>query len=99
MARKKITIVNIAGNDNENDEVIDTSEPVDEPIEILQEVIESLGQTVETEQVEPVEPVEPVETQTRSQELIKCPKCNKMIKAKTLKYTHKNTCIGEEKIK
>ena len=39
------------------------------------------------------------ETQTRSQELIKCPKCNKMVKAKTLKYTHKNSCSGEEQNK
>ena len=34
---------------------------------------------------------------TRSQELIRCLKCNKMIKAKTLKYSHKNTCSGEGK--
>ena len=39
---------------------------------------------------------EPVETQTRLQELIKCPKCNKMVKLKTLKYSHKKTCSGEE---
>ena len=39
---------------------------------------------------------EPVETQTRLQELIKCPKCNKMVKLKTLKYSHKQTCSGEE---
>ena len=39
---------------------------------------------------------EPVETQTRLQELIKCLKCNKMVKLKTLKYSHKKTCSGEE---
>ena len=41
---------------------------------------------METQQVEPKPEPEPVETQTRLQELIKCPKCNKMVKLKTLKY-------------
>ena len=45
---------------------------------------------------EPKPEPEPVETQTRLQELIKCPKCNKMVKLKTLKYSHKKTCSGEE---
>ena len=46
-------------------------------------------------------PVEQPETQTktRSQELIKCPKCNKMVTSKTIKYSHKSTCSGEEKNK
>ena len=46
----------------------------------------------------PVEQVDPVveDKIIRTNELIRCPKCNKMIKAKTLKYTHKNTCSGEE---
>ena len=54
--------------------------------------------TAETPPVEDT-PVKQPETQTktRSQELIKCPKCNKMVTAKTLKYSHKNTCSGEEK--
>ena len=90
MTRNKITVVNIDDNDNKNDEVIDTTEPADKPIEIPQEVIEKI-ETVAVEQV--------VEDKiTRSQELIRCLKCNKMIKAKTLKYTHEKTCIGEEKI-
>ena len=100
MTRKKIIVVNIDDNDNTNDEVIDTTEPVDKPIEIPQEVIERI-ETVEESQTPPVEdtPIEQHETQTktRSQELIKCPKCFKMVTAKTLKYSHKHICSGEEK--
>ena len=40
MGRKKIVVVNIDDNDNKNDEVIGVTEPVEEPIEIPQEVIE-----------------------------------------------------------
>ena len=29
--------------------------------------------------------------------MIKCPKCNKNVTPKTLKYSHKNTCSGEER--
>ena len=104
MTHKQIIVVNIDDHDNKNDEVIDTTEPVDKPIEIPQEVIEKIEtveETVEESQTPPVEdkPVEQVveDKITRSQELIRCLKCNKMIKAKTLKYSHKNTCSGEEK--
>ena len=55
---------------------------------------------METPPVEDI-PIKQPETQTktRSQELIKCPKCNKMVTSKTLKCSHKNTCSGEEKNK
>ena len=33
---------------------------------------------------------------TRTNELVKCPKCDKMVTMKTLKYSHKKTCTGEE---
>ena len=64
--------------------------------------MEKQEEVIETQQVEPKpEPEtkpEPVETQTKTrvQELIKCPKCDKMVKLKTLKYSHKKTCSGEE---
>ena len=60
--------------------------------------VEESPKDLETPPVEDT-PVKQPETQTktRSQELIKCPKCNKMVTAKTLKYSHKNTCSGEEK--
>ena len=106
---KKITVVNIDDNEPKNDEVIDVNESTDGPIEVPQETIEKLEtieedtKEVETPQVEakPVEdtPVKQPETntKTRLQELVKCPKCNKMVTSKTLKYSHKNTCSGEEK--
>ena len=103
MGRKKIVVVNIDDNDNKNDEVIGVTEPVEEPIEIPQEVIEKKEKVEETMETPPVEetPIKLPETQTktRSQELTKCPKCNKMVTSKTLKYSHKNTCSGEEKNK
>ena len=99
MPKNKIIIENIDDNDNKNHDVIDTSESVDtkppaiekqeEVIEQQEEVIEKQEEVIETEQVKPEH--EPVETQkkTRLQELIQCPKCNKMVTIKTLKYSHK----------
>ena len=108
---KKITVVNIDDNEPKNDEVIDVIEPVEEPVEVPQEPIEKLEtieespKELETPQVEdklvedtPVKQPE-TNTKTRLQELVKCPKCNKMVTSKTLKYSHKNTCSGEEKNK
>ena len=54
---------------------------------------------METASVEDTQSTQIPETKTRSQELIKCPKCDKMVTTKTMKYTHKNTCSGEEQNK
>ena len=55
---------------------------------------------MDNDTIEPVEPVDPVEEKiTRSQEFIKCPKCDKMVTATTLNYSHKNSCSGEEQNK
>ena len=105
MVRKKISIVNIDDNDNKNDEVIDVTEPVDKPIEIPPEVVEKIEtveeipKDMETSPVEDTQINQIPETKTRQQELIKCPKCDKMVTKKTMKYTHKNTCVGEERNK
>ena len=89
MPKKKITVVNIDDNDNKNDEVVDVTETNQEPIEIPSDVVEKI-ETVEEIPHEPL-PLPPVEethinqipeTKTRSQELIKCPKCNKMVTKK-----------------
>ena len=102
MPKKKIIVENIDDNDTKNDENIDTSEPIVTTIEKQEALMEKQEEVIETQQVEPKpetkpEP-EPVETQTKTrvQELIKCPKCDKMVKLKTLKYSHKKTCSGEE---
>ena len=101
MPKKKIIVENIDDNDNKNDDVIDTSESIVTTIEKQEalmekqeEVIETQEELIETQQVEPKH--EPVDTKTRVQELIKCPKCDKMVKLKTLKYSHRRTCTGEE---
>ena len=105
MVRKKITVVNIDDNDNKIDEVVDVSEPVDKPIEIPPDVIEKIEtveeipKDMETALVEETQINQIPETKMRSQELIKCPKCDKMVTKKTMKYTRKNTCIGEEQNK
>ena len=107
MGRKKITVVNIDDNDTKNDDVVDVTEPIEIQKEVIEipdtvmekkETVEESPKDLETPPVE-TPPVKQPETQTktRSQELIKCPKCNKMVTAKTLKYSHKNTCSGEEK--
>jgi uncharacterized C2H2 Zn-finger protein len=102
MPHKKITVVNIDDNDNKSDEVVDVTETIQETIEIPQEAIEKIEtveETMETPSAEDIPSNQQPETQTRSQELLKCPKCNKMVNAKTSKYIHKNTCSGEEQNK
>ena len=98
MPKKKIIVENIDDNDNKNDDVIDTSESIVTTIEKQEALMEKQEEVIETQQDEPKpEPKqEPVDTKTRIQELIKCPKCDKMVKLKTLKYSHKKTCSGEE---
>jgi hypothetical protein len=51
MGRKQIIVVNIDDNDGRNDEVVDTTEPVEETIEIPQEAIDKI-EAVETTQVD-----------------------------------------------
>jgi hypothetical protein len=78
MVRKKITVVNIDDNDNKNDEVIDVTETIQEPIEIPPEVIEQIEAVQESPkdmETAPVEDTPETHTKTRSQELIKCLKC------------------------
>ena len=103
MPKKKITVVDI--KDDENADIVDSNE-----VTTLEPIIEE--NNIETQDkpiVEdtPVEdtPVEekqveekPVEEKiVRTNELIKCPKCLKMVTSKTLKYSHKKTCTGEDK--
>ena len=91
MVRKKITVVNIDDNDDKNDEVDGVTEPVDKPIEIPPDVVEKI-ETVEeippeTPPVEETQINQIPETKTRQQELIKCPKCDKMVTKNNEIYT------------
>ena len=54
---------------------------------------------METATVEDTQSTQIPETKTRSQELIKCPKCDKMVTKQIMKYAHQNMCSGEEKNK
>ena len=108
MPKKKVTVVDIKDTVNENDEVKDT---VNEPIETIEPAIEEpvIEQPVIEEAVtEPKTEVKhdikdktpPVEDKiVRTNELIKCPKCDKLVTSNTLKYSHKKTCDGEDKPK
>ena len=99
MPKKKITVVDI--KDDETADNVDSNE-----VTTLEPIIEE--NNVETQDKPIVEetPVEdkPVEDKpiveekiVRTNELIKCPKCLKMVTSKTLKYSHKKTCTGEDK--
>ena len=81
MGRNRITVANIGDNDNKNDEVVDTTETIQETIEIPPDVIEKIETVEERSQglleTLPVEDTPETHTKTRSQELIKCLKCDK----------------------
>jgi hypothetical protein len=93
MPKKKITVVDI--KDNETADIVEINEtPVNED-----KVVEKDDIIEETPQEDKVleNNVEiPTDTITRTNELIKCPKCLKMVTKKTLKYSHRKTCSGEE---
>ena len=100
-AQEKITVVNVEDNNNINAENTDNTEPVLEQIETTPEEPAVEEVTVPVEDDRPVEdkPIEdkPIEDKKiRSQQLIRCPKCDKMVTEKTLKYSHARTCKGEE---
>ena len=95
MPKKKITVVDI--KDDETADIVDSNE-----VAILEPIIEE--NNTETQDKPKETPVEenpivedkPVEDKpivedkiVRTNELIKCPKCLKMVTNKTLKYSHK----------
>ena len=107
MPKKKITVVDI--KDDENADIVDSNESVTlEPI-IEENNIETQDKPiVEEKQFEektveekpaPLEQDKPIveEKIVRTNELIKCPECLKSVTSKTLKYSHKKTCTGEDK--
>ena len=100
MPKKKITVVDI--KDDETADIVDSNEPpLLEPI-IEENNIETQETPVEENPIVEDKPVEDkpiVEDKiVRTNELIKCPKCLKMVTNKTLKYSHKKTCTGEQEV-
>jgi hypothetical protein len=96
MPKKKITAVDI--KDNETADIVEINEtPVNEDKVVENDDIKEnppqedkvLENNVET----------PTDTITRTNELIKCPKCMKSVTNKTLKSSHRKTCSGEEENK
>jgi hypothetical protein len=96
MPKKKITVVDI--KDNETADIVDIN---DTPI--------NDDKVIEIDEIKPDTDIPPQEDKvlennveiptdkiTRTNELIKCPKCMKMVTNKTLKYSHRKTCSGEE---
>ena len=87
-----------------NIKVIDINEevkqeaPVEEPIEEAKEEVNEVVEEappetkiVEETQEEPKEPFKPVKAQDK---LVRCPKCNKEMKMKSLRYNHQQKCQG-----
>ena len=108
MTKKKITVVSIdENNDNNGDIVVNNEvaspEPQGHAITTLESIVE-----------EPIIEERVIETKTevkqqasgqtptvedkivRTNELITCPKCDKLVTEKTLKYSHNKTCSGVE---
>ena len=100
MPKKKITVVDITETNANDADISDNNDVVEEPIkttEPIEPVIEPVIETVDTQPLETIveEPVKEDKI-VRTNELIKCPKCDKLVTRKTLKYSHKKTCSGEE---
>jgi len=100
MGKKKITVVDITETNANDADISDNNDVVEEPIkttEPIEPVIEPVIETVDTQPLETIveEPVKEDKI-VRTNELIKCPKCDKLVTRKTLKYSHKKTCSGEE---
>ena len=94
MPKKKITVVDI--KDEETADIADSNE-----VTRLEPIVEENNiQTQDKPIVEdkPIIEDKPVEEKIiRTNELIQCPKCLKMVTSKTLKYSHNKTCGGEDK--
>ena len=100
MTKKKITVVSIDENNDNNGDIVANNDVVDEAITALESIVEE--PIIEEQVIETKTEVKQQETPTvedkivRTNELIKCPKCDKLVTEKTLKYSHKKTCSGEE---
>ena len=98
--KQKISVVDITETNANEADISDNNDVVEEPIKTVENeepVIEPVIETVDTQPLETIveEPVKEDKI-VRTNELIKCPKCDKLVTRKTLKYSHKKTCSGEE---
>ena len=100
MTKKKIKVLDITHENNENTPINDDVETVKEPEQIEEKQEETVEEPQETtieqtqEQIQdtPTEIVDKEETtKTREQQLRQCPKCMKWLTPKTLRYFHECT--------
>ena len=108
---RKIKVVDLNTEDNiaDNDPQIDVSE-TPEPIENNDKVEENIEIQEELKEPPKADVKEEIKCDTiiknetlsdkavRTQELVKCNRCGRMLTAKTLRYSHSQTC-GVEKIR
>ena len=87
-----IKVVDINNEEVKQEEAIE--QPIEEVKEEVNEVVEEAPpetKTVEETQEEPKELFKPVKAQDK---LVRCPKCNKEMKMKSLRYNHQQKCQG-----
>ena len=68
---------------------IEPIENVDKPIEKVEDAPIEIIKENNDKPIEKVEDKPIIQKMTRTNELVKCEKCQKMVTAKTLKYSHK----------
>ena len=98
MTKKKIKVLDIIPESNENDtvnddvEAVKETEPIEEKQEKQEEIVEEPQEQPQPQEIQetPTEIVEET-TKTREQQLRQCPKCQKWLTPKTLKYFHECT--------
>jgi len=104
MTKKKIKVLDIIPESNENDTINDDVEAVKETESVIEtetkseEKVEEIVTEPTQEKQEPIQetPTEIIDkeeetTKTREQQLRQCPKCQKWLTPKTLKYFHECT--------
>ena len=98
MTKKKIKVLDIIPESNENDtinddvEAVKETEPIEEKQEKQEEIVEEPQEQPQPQEIQetPTEIVEET-TKTREQQLRQCPKCMKWLTPKTLRYFHQCT--------
>ena len=95
---RKIKVLDIIPESNENDtinddvEAVKETEPIEEKQEKQEEIVEEPQEQPQPQEIQetPTEIVEET-TKTREQQLRQCPKCMKWLTPKTLRYFHECT--------
>ena len=95
---RKIKVLDIIPESNENDtinddvEAVKETEPIEEKQEKQEEIVEEPQEQPQPQEIQetPTEIVEET-TKTREQQLRQCPKCQKWLTPKTLRYFHECT--------